>query len=65
MWSLILRKDDDVYDVIPNTWLKDSETTFYPNVNIKTAKLYAKTCAKPEKDWEEIVIKIIKRDYGK
>lgn len=65
MWSIILRKDDSSYDVIPNNWIKNNDSTYYPHANFRTTSVLAKSCAQPDGNWEEIDSVIVKKDYGK
>lgn len=60
MLSIILRKDDSSYDIIPNTWMKTEDTAYYPNVNFRTKSILVKSCAKPEVNSEEIGTVLVK-----
>jgi len=53
------------FDIIPNSWLKSSNLCCYPNANFKVTNVMAKNCSKPEDDWADVEISVIKKDYGK
>lgn len=64
MWSLIKRDDDGAYDIVPNSWLKNTKICLYPNANFKETNNLARRCATPDSNWEDISMTIVKRDYG-
>lgn len=65
MWTLILRTDDGIYDIVPNIWLKGKNICVYPNQNFKTTKTMAKDKKIPEDDWDTTEMSIVRKDYGK
>lgn len=66
MWTIIKRCDDALYDLVPNNWLIDTNTSFYPNVGLIKTKQYAKQGTLPDSDtWDKLEIEIIKRNIGK
>lgn len=65
MWSIIKRYEDQTYDIVPNSWLVDDSTCYYPDVGLKTTKAFAIRCQEPEENWDISKVLLIERNIGK
>lgn len=70
MWTLIKLHEsinDKTPDLIPNIWIIDDETCWYPmSFRLTVIKSLAKKQIAPDQnEWEKFKIKIIERDIGK
>ncbi|CAH1130171.1 unnamed protein product [Ceutorhynchus assimilis] len=65
MWSVIKKRDDLEYDVVPNSWLCLEKKCYFPSHinNLAQLKRMVRKCAPVESSWEVMEIEIKKRDY--